>query len=181
LPDYVETEIKLRAPAPDAARAAVHRLGARPVRARHFEDNVLLDDEAGRLRAGGVLLRLRRTPEGGRLTYKGPRLEGGPVKARQEIEVAVPEPDTLQSLLAALGLKPVFRYQKYRESYAWKDVEIVVDETPVGTFLEIEGPEETIHAAAAALGYRPADYMTGSYGELFAASGGKGDMTFADK
>ena len=178
MPDHVETEIKLRAAGPAEARVAVQRLGARPVRARHFEDNVLLDDAAGRLRAAGTILRLRRTPEGGRLTYKGPRLEGSAVKARQEIEVAVPEPDTLQSLLAALGMKPVFRYQKYRETYAWQDVEIVVDETPVGTFLEIEGPEATIHAAAAALGYRPADYITDSYVGLFFASGGKGDMLF---
>jgi adenylate cyclase class 2 len=72
----------------------------------------------------------------------------------------------------------VFRYQKYRETYAWKDVEIVVDETPIGTFLEIEGPLEGIHAAAAALGYGRDDYVTDSYAGLFFASGGTGDMVF---
>ena len=49
----------------------------------------------------------------------------------------------------------VFRYQKYRESYRWRDVEIVVDETPIGTFLEIEGPVATIHARRARAGPRP--------------------------
>ena len=112
------------------------------------------------------------------MTYKGPRIDSGEVKARVEIEVSVGEPDVLQSLLAALSLEPVFRYQKYREVYAWKDVEIVVDETPVGTFLEIEGPVEAVHAAAAALGYRRADYVTDSYADLFFAAGGVGDMTF---
>jgi adenylate cyclase class 2 len=174
----VEREIKLRTSGPEAARAAVAGLGARLVQPRHFEDNVLIDDAARRLRAGGRLLRLRRTPQGGRLTYKGPRIDSGEVKARVEIEVSVGEPDVLQSLLAALGLEPVFRYQKYREVYAWKDVEIVVDETPVGTFLEIEGPVEGIHAAAAALGYRRADYITDSYAGLFFAAGGTGDMLF---
>jgi adenylate cyclase class 2 len=174
----IESEIKLRAEGPDAARAAVGRLGARLVQARHLEDNLLLDDERGRLRSGGRLLRLRRTPQGARLTYKGPRIDAGEVKAREEIELAVGEPDVLQSLLAALGLRPVFRYQKYRESYAWKDVEIVVDETPVGTFLEVEGPVEGIHAAAAALGYGRADYVTDSYAGLFFAAGGRGDMVF---
>jgi adenylate cyclase, class 2 len=174
----VEREIKLRTEGPDAARDALARLPARLVRARHFEDNLLLDDEAGRLRAAGKLLRIRRTPDGGRLTYKGPRLDSGEVKAREEIEVTVGEPDILQSLLAGLGLRPVFRYQKYRETYAWEGVEIVVDETPVGTFLEIEGPVESIHAAAAALGYRPADYVTDSYAGLFFAAGGTGDMVF---
>jgi adenylate cyclase class 2 len=179
LPGQVESEIKLRAPGPEAARSAVAKLGARLVRARHFEDNVLFDDERGRLRAGGRLLRLRRTPDGGRLTFKGPRLDSGEVKAREEIEVSVPEPDLLPSLLAAIGLRPVFRYQKYRETYSWKDVEIVVDETPVGTFLEIEGPVEGIHMAAAALGYRRADYVTDSYATLFFAAGGRGDMVFS--
>lgn len=174
----IESEIKLRTEGPDAARAAVAGLGARLVRARHFEDNLLLDDERGRLRAGGRLLRLRRTPHGARLTYKGPRLDSGEVKAREEIEVSVGEPDVLQSLLAALGLHPVFRYQKYRETWSWQDVEIVVDETPVGTFLEVEGPVEGIHAAAAALGYRRADYVTDSYAGLFFGAGGTGDMVF---
>jgi adenylate cyclase class 2 len=178
LAGQVEREIKLRTEGAEAARDALVRLRARLVRARHFEDNVLLDDEAGRLRAAGQLLRIRRTPDGGRLTYKGPRVDSGEVKAREEIEVTVGEPDILQSLLAGLGLRPVFRYQKYRETYAWEGVEIVVDETPVGTFLEIEGPVESIHAAAAALGYRRADYVTDSYAGLFFAAGGTGDMVF---
>ena len=174
----VESEIKLRTQGPEAARAALAALGARLVHARHFEDNVLLDDEHGGLGRRGRLLRLRRTPQGGRLTYKGPRLDSGEVKAREEIEVPVGEPDVLQSLLAALGLRPVFRYQKYRETYSWRDVEIVVDETPVGTFLEIEGPVAGIHAAAAALGYARGDYVTDSYAGLFFAAGGRGDMLF---
>jgi adenylate cyclase class 2 len=174
----IEKEIKLRTAGPEAAREALVRLGARLARARHLEDNVLLDDEAGRLRSDGRLLRIRRSPEGGVLTYKGPRLDSGEVKAREEIEVAVGEPDVLQSLLAGAGLLPVFRYQKYREAWSWDAVEIVVDETPVGTFLEIEGPVEAIRAAAAALGYGPADYITDSYAGLFAAAGGTGDMVF---
>lgn len=174
----VEREIKLRTAGPEAARTALARLGARSVLPRHFEDNVLLDDETGRLRAGGRLLRIRRTPDGGRLTYKGPRLDSGEVKAREEIEVAVGDPDALQSLLAALGLRPVFRYQKYREGFSWNGVEIVVDETPVGTFLEIEGSVDGIRAAATALGYAAEDYITDSYAGLFFAAGGTGDMVF---
>ena len=176
--DGVETEIKLRATSPEAARTAVAGLGARLKQARHFEDNLLLDDARGRLRAKGCVLRLRRTPEGGLLTYKGPRQGDLSVKSRPETEVAVPDADTLQAILAALGLRPVFRYQKYREAWAWNDVEVVIDETPIGTFLEIEGKEAGIHAAAAGLGYQRADYLTDSYVGLFFAAGGKGDMVF---
>jgi adenylate cyclase class 2 len=178
--DGVETEIKLRASSPVEARAAVVALGAQVRRPRHFEDNLLLDDTRHRLRAAGCILRLRRTPEGGWLTYKGPRQEGGEVKARPEIEVFVAraDADTLEALLAAVGFRRVFRYQKYREAWSWKDVEIVVDETPVGTFFEIEGPVAGIHEAAAALGYQRSDYLTESYVGLFFAAGGQGDMVF---
>ena len=53
-----------------------------------------------------------------------------------------------------------------------------MDETPIGTFLEVEGDAEGIHAAASAMGFGPSDYLTDSYVGLFLASGGKGDMVF---
>jgi adenylate cyclase, class 2 len=174
----VETEVKLRSAGPEAARAAVARLGARLKRPRHFEDNVLLDDAAGSLRAAGTILRLRRVPEGGVLTYKGPRLADVGLKSREERETTVADADVLQGILERLGLRPVFRYQKYREAWEWRGQEIVVDETPIGTFLEIEGDAEGITAAARVLGYSEADFVTESYIGLFFASGGQGDMVF---
>jgi adenylate cyclase class 2 len=100
------------------------------------------------------------------------------VKSRREDEVTVSPGDALDAILRGLGLVPVFRYQKYREARRWRDAEIVIDETPIGTFLEIEGPVETIHAAAAALGRSPEDFVLESYPALFAAAGGRGDMVF---
>lgn len=176
----VESEIKLRMPGPGPAREAVARLGATLVRSRHFEDNVLFDDARSALVSSGRTLRLRRTDEATVLTFKGPRDDREGVKSRQEIEVkAGPgEADALQAVLAAVGFRPLFRYQKYREAYRLGEVEIVVDETPIGTFLEIEGPPAQIHAAARALGLGPRDYITESYAGLFQAEGGKGDMVF---
>ena len=166
-------------PGPSEARALVVGIGAAPSRPRHFEDNVLFDDAGASLRASGRALRLRRTAAAGIVTYKGPRIPGGAIKSRPEIEVTVGDADAAQQVLEALGYRPVFRYQKYREAFHWRDAEIVVDETPIGTFLEVEGPIETIHAAAAALGRGPADYVGESYAALFAASGRSGDMVFA--
>ena len=166
-------------PGPSAARALVGTIGATPSRPRHFEDNVLFDDAASSLAASGRVLRLRRTDAAAVVTYKGPRVAGTGVKSRPEVEVAVEDADAAQRVLESLGYRKVFRYQKYREAFRWRDAEIVVDETPIGTFLEVEGPIETIHAAAAALGRGPADYVTESYPALFAASGGSGDMVFA--
>ena len=171
-----ETEVKLRVASAEAARELLRRAGAALVRERHFEDNVLFDDRAGSLRASGTVLRLRETPRGGVLTFKGPReIEDG-VKSREERETAVEAPEQVRAILRHLGYRPLFRYQKYRESWLHRGLEIEVDETPIGTFLEIEGDVEGIHAVARELGFSPADYVTESYVGLFLSAGGRGDM-----
>jgi adenylate cyclase class 2 len=175
----VESEIKLRTEGPEAARAAVSALGATLERARHLEDNVLYEDAASSLYAAGQALRLRRAEGRAIVTYKGPRQERGDgIKSRPETEIEVSDADAFHSILAALGYHKAFRYQKYRETYRWREVEIVIDETPIGTYLEIEGPVDVIHEAARALGRGPADYIADSYAALFLASGGIGDMVF---
>jgi hypothetical protein len=60
-----------------------------------------------------------------------------------------------------------------------------VDETPVGTFVEIEGTQSGIMAMAAAMGRTPADFILDSYYSLFVknreALGFRGtDMIFDD-
>jgi adenylate cyclase, class 2 len=175
----VESEIKLRMEGPEAARTAVAALGATLAQARHLEDNVLYDDARSSLRAAGRVLRLRRAAGRAILTCKGPRQERGDgVKSRPETEVEVSDGDAFHAILSALGYLKVFRYQKYRETYRWRDVEIVVDETPIGTYLEIEGPVTAIHEAARALGRGPRDYIADSYVGLFLATGKTGDMVF---
>jgi adenylate cyclase class 2 len=177
-----ESEIKLRVPDPAAARDALAGIGATLRLPRHFEDNVLFDDARASLRATGRIVRLRRREPGEAiLTYKGQKRIVEGIRSREEVESAIGDAAALQAILAALGLRPAFRYQKYRESWAWRDVEIVVDETPIGTYLEIEGPLATIHAAARALGFDPKDYITESYIGLFLASGRTGDMVFPDR
>jgi adenylate cyclase class 2 len=181
LTKHTETEIKLRVASPEAARARLLALGARLARARHFEDNVLYDDASASLRRAGRLLRLRRAAGSAVVTYKGKAAEREDVKALEEHEVVVSDADAFERILAGIGLLPRFRYQKYRETYVWKDVEIVVDETPIGAFLEIEGTKEGIQAAAAALGRHPQEFITTSYGGLFFGAGGQGDMLFRDR
>lgn len=86
----------------------------------------------------------------------------------------------MQAVLRGLGLEPRFRYQKYREAWSHEGLEIVVDETPIGCFLELEGEPEAIHRVAEALGYGRDDYVLESYVTLFVAGGGTGDMVFAE-
>jgi adenylate cyclase class 2 len=173
-----ETEVKLRAADLDRLREALTRLGARLARERHLEDNVLFDDDDGALAAAGAVLRLRRTPGKSVLTYKGPRRIEEGIKVREARETVVEAPDEVHAIFTTLGYHPVFRYQKYRETWTHRGQEIVLDETPVGHYVEIEGDPDGIRAVTAELDLDPADYMTESYVDLFFAQGGQGDMVF---
>lgn len=179
MPGATETEVKLRLASPADARARLLAIGAVLVRERHFEDNRLFDDVLGSLRTSGTMLRLRETAHGGALTFKGPRRDEQGLKSREERETSVEEPEQVHAILSNLGYRPVFRYQKYRESWAHRGQEIEIDETPIGCFLEIEGDPAGIAAVASELGFTPADYIAESYVGLFLAAGGKGDMVFA--
>ena len=89
------------------------------------------------------------------------------MKVREEIETAIGDADTFVLLLERLGFQIWFQYEKYREEYAGDDVIVAVDETPVGTFVELEGGEAAIEAWTVALGRSPDDYVLDSYRGLF--------------
>ena len=93
------------------------------------------------------MLRVRNECGRSLLTFKGP-VQPGPMKLREEHETVAADGDTLLHILEELGLRVWFRYEKYREEFSAEDVVIAIDETPVGTFVEIEGGEEHIHATA---------------------------------
>ncbi len=173
-----EIEIKLRVASPQAARATLDRLGAVIEHPRVFEDNVLYDDPAGSLRASGCVLRLRETGGEALLTFKGPKRVVEGAKSRDEHETRVASGDEMRAILAAAGYRPIFRYQKYRETWSLRGVEVVVDETPIGTFFELEGELAAIHEVAAVLGYTANDYVSDSYAALFFAGGRTGDLVF---
>ena len=63
------------------------------------------------------------------------------MKMRDELETVVGDGEVLQHVFEELGLHVWFRYQKYREEFAAEEVTIALDETPVGTYVEIEGGE----------------------------------------
>jgi adenylate cyclase, class 2 len=95
-------------------------------------------------------------------------------KVREEIELVLTDGAALQKIFEGLGLKGWFRYEKFRTAYrlpgraSWaKDLVIDVDETPIGTFVELEGPGPAIDQAARALGYTPGDYVLKNYLVLY--------------
>lgn len=102
------------------------------------------------------------------LTYKGPP-EPGLHKSREEIETPVADSRATRELLGRLGYEVAFRYEKYRAEFSKEGGVAVVDETPIGVFLELEGEPSWIDSRAGELGYGPEDYITASYGALYFA------------
>ena len=162
-----EIEIKLKVDSPEAGRKLLERAGFSERVPRVFERNTVFDNAAGSLCEAGKLLRVRQLDHSGVLTYKGPE-ERARHKTRLEIESRVERPEAVCAILMKLGFEPAFRYEKYRTEFAGTGPGVAtIDETPVGTYLELEGEPAWIDRTAAALGFSEAQYCTLSYGALY--------------
>jgi len=170
VPPRYEVEIKLRLPAALAPIRRKLRDASFVVSERRvLETNALFDHPQRPLGKQGKLIRVRRAGPHAVLTYKGPPAPGGSHKKRPEIEVDVSDGATLEEILRQIGYQPIFRYQKFRTEYA-QDAhrgKIMLDETPIGNFLEVEGAPRWIDRTARLLGFSSADYITSSYGFLY--------------
>jgi len=189
---HKEIEIKLRVD--DAAGLLAQLRELRATRqSRVFESNTLFDSPDGALMKRDSLLRLRwevPAPSGSSpaqiahglrqknlvtgsrswLTYKGRGNRAGRYKVREELELAIGEPDTLAALLKAMGFQPAFRYEKVRTRFHLPQVSgvaVELDETPIGTYMELEGFPRSIDRAARLLHRAPRDYITASYYVLY--------------
>jgi adenylate cyclase class 2 len=182
----VEREVKLKYESLQAARGAVGSLDITQARPRRLQDDRLLDMPNGILHSRQQTLRVRieGDAENAVITFKGPPLEGV-MKIREEVETIVKDGQVLLAILKRLGFIVRFRYQKYREEYARDGIVIAIDETPLGTFLELEGTASTIEQVSTSLGRTPKDYIIASYHQLFqrhreAHGIPTGDMTFSE-
>jgi adenylate cyclase class 2 len=189
-----ETEIKLRIDDVDAFRRKLQRLGAQPVTGnsgRVHEWNVIFDTPQSELAKRGQLLRIRtETPGVGSahgergnqrvlLTFKRPVEHGKEPpaehhKVREELELEVADAGMLARIFEGLGMRGWFRYEKYRTTYQlsasvdWaKGLLIELDETPIGTFVELEGSPEAIDHGAEELGFSRRDYILMNYLSLY--------------
>ena len=76
-------------------------------------------------------------------------------------------PIDARGIIESIGLKRVWRYQKYRTSYRLGALHALLDETPIGNFLELEGPKVEIDRWAGALGFSTDEYLTETYRDLY--------------
>jgi adenylate cyclase class 2 len=167
-----EIETKLRVGDRAAFEARLSALGAVPAHADD-ERNVLYDDAERSLARKGCALRLRTVCGRGILTFKGPADVLAGVKSRVELESGVDEPESVARLVEALGYRPWFRYEKRRSAWLFADPArpfVVVDETPLGLFAEIEGEDAAVRALAAELGVAEDELISESYVALWLAA-----------
>lgn len=164
-----ETEVKI--PLSDNAEILerLHQAGFALSVPRQFESNTIYDSPDLRLRHSEMILRLREV--GGKyvVTWKGPGKQGRH-KSRPELETTVGSMDTTHQILGHLGFEPVFRYEKYRREFtegSGSSGVITLDETPIGDFLELEGPGDWIDETATRLGFSQESYVVESYGRLY--------------
>lgn len=211
-----ETEIKLKISNPKSLLRTLKKLSAKPASPRVHEHNLIFDTPDGGLAKHGQLLRIRTetpAPAGKKrpskssprviLTFKSPpeQLAIGPAapspdrrhKVREEIELVLTDASSLQKIFEGLGLRGWFRYEKFRTPYrlparlSWaRDLLLDLDETPIGTFLELEGPGPAIDRAALELGFSPRDYVLKNYLVLYLDACRQrghepGDMLFPSK
>ena len=161
----LEREIKLPYADPDRAPRAILAAGARPLRARCLQDDSLLDRITEPLRERHCTLRVRVDGNQALLTCKGAPMSGA-MKVREELETTVGDAGLIVDLCARLGFQVQFRYQKYREEFRRGRLVSTVDETAVGTFVELEGSEADILRMTTDLGRSPSDFVQDSYSTL---------------
>ncbi len=180
--DNQEVEVKFLVADLDAVRRRLAAAGATAGAPRVHERNVRFDTADEALLARESLLRLRQDTRV-RLTYKGLSAQdaASEAKVREEIELTVEEFDRMALILARLGFGAVQTYEKYRETFHWGDVEVVLDEMPFGNFVELEGATDAdLKAAAAALGLDWSRRLLTNYLELMERARRTFDLPFRD-
>jgi adenylate cyclase class 2 len=168
-----EVEVKISVADAASMRALLRQKGFRVHKPRVFEQNLVLDDAQGSVKARNLLLRLRTAGKTVTCTFKNKEV-AGVHKRREEREFHLDNLAEALAVFEGIGFSPSWKYDKYRTEFARAqeggEAEpgiVTLDETPIGTFVELEGPARWIDRTAKDLGFSRRDYITASYGALF--------------
>ena len=165
----LETEVKLRVKDLESLKKRLRETGFKVEVERLFEANTLYDKADKELQRAGMLLRLRQAGEKSVITWKG-KQQPGAHKSRPECETSIGSLDILGEIFEHLGYGPSFRYEKFRTEFknpGDPSGVVTLDETPIGNFMELEGPGEWIDQTARQLGFMESEYVLESYGRLY--------------
>ncbi len=169
-----EIELKFPISDPAALQSRLPQLGFHLDTPRTFEHNTLFDTSAHDLRAARQILRIRQYGNLCTVTHKRlpdqSSIDANRYKIRIETETTVADGEALAEIFRQLGYAPTFIYEKYRTEWSHtteRSAHLVIDETPIGNYVELEGPPAWIDHTIAELEIDPATCLTDSYGKLF--------------
>jgi adenylate cyclase class 2 len=161
-----EVEIKFVVSNLKDISSRLRKSGFRVKTRRTHETNMLFDTVHNTFRKNGEALRIRKYGETWTLTHKG-KAQDGRHKRRIENETKIRDGKSLARMFETIGLHETFRYEKFRTEWTDGEGVVVIDETPVGNFGEIEGKPRWIDSTAKQLGINPKQYSTKSYAQVF--------------
>ena len=137
--------------------------------AREFEENTIYSND--HLRSTGSIVRIRKTDRRSILTFKRRVENQFDVKQQIEYETEISDAAAAEAIINELGLKPVLVYEKYRDTWSFRSVELVIDELPFGDYMEIEGSITAIKEAEMLLGIEDLETEHETYPRLTARLG----------
>jgi len=133
----LEVEIKAYCDDPDALRARLAELGG-ALEGSLIEEDSYFNHPSRDFAETDEAFRIRSTPEGPVVTYKGPKI-GERSKTRYENEVPIGDADAFSDILTRLGFRPVRVVKKRRELYALEGAHVCLDSIEgLGHFAEVE-------------------------------------------
>ncbi len=168
-----EVELKFTVADPAGLQQQLPALGFTLQTPRTLERNVLYDTPDRSLRDQHQLLRIRDYGGLHTVTHKRPpaNADDSRYKTRIETETHVEEGTTLATIFGELGFQPVFTYEKFRTEWSFPHpsapAHLVLDETAIGNWAELEGPTDWIDSMLDQLRIPRDHCTTDSYGRLF--------------
>jgi adenylate cyclase class 2 len=172
----IETEIKYRVNSAQSERVLkdLREFNATYI-GEDFEENIIYG--GGNLPQLNAILRIRKIGETTLLTFKKNLTGKAGIKEHIEHETIVKDASELEMMLEELGFSKCLIYEKRRKTWHFRKVEIVLDELPFGSFMEIEGTFLSIKEAEMLLGADEFDTEYKTYPRLTSELGKKnGDL-----
>jgi adenylate cyclase class 2 len=167
---HAEIELKFCVPDPREFHARALDTGFALRTPRTLERNALFDTPDRRLLNERRVLRMREYGGVWVLTHKRPPAgndDSSFYKERIETETEVQDGDAMGAVFIEMGYSPVFRYEKFRTEFHDGEGALVLDETPIGDFAELEGTPDWIDRSLERLRIERDWCFTDSYGRMF--------------
>jgi len=152
---FVDVDIK-------DVRNRLQKAGAKLEHPMRLMRRVLIEEEHHK--AERSFIRVRDEGDKTTITYKK-RVGEDSLTSAKEIETTVGSFDVMVELFTAAGWDYTTYQESKRETWQYKDVEVVIDEWPwIKPYIEIEGPtEDSVRSAAKDLNF---DWNTAMFGSV---------------